>query len=425
LLCLLILMLASFAARGAVTLVDRIVAVVNKEVITFSELNEAVTGAERSLQRMNTPAPPRAVLERQVLERLILDKAQLQLARETGLRVDELQVDRAVERIADSNKMTLADFRRALESDGLSFAVWRGDVRDQMLMSRLREREVDNRVSVSDGEIDMFLEHAKERGAVGGEYNLAHILVRVPEQASPERIEEARRRAEKAMAEVRTGASFGQIAASYSDAQDALQGGQLGWRSHDRLPELFSSALATMNPGEVSAVLRSPAGFHILRLLEKRGGSAGEGVVQTRMRHILIRTNETVSEADARRRLSDLRERIVTGGQDFGALARANSEDGTSARGGELDWIYPGDTVVEFERVYMGLRINEVSPPVRTQFGYHLIQVLERRSSDVSPERRRQQARQALRERKAEEAFQEWLRQLRDQTYVDLRLDER
>ena len=422
----LLLLMFTLHAQAAVTLVDRIVAVVNKEVITYSELSEAVASAERQLKRMNTPSPPRSLLERQVLERLIIDKAQLQMARETGLRVDELQVDRAVERIADSNKMTLADFRKALEADGLSFAAWRGDVRDQMLMSRLREREVDNRVTVSDGEVDMFLEQSKGRGGAGMEYNLAHILLRVPEQASPERIADARRRADKALAEVRSGASFAQVAASYSDAQDALQGGTLGWRSHERLPELFSSALAAMNPGDVSEVLRSPAGFHLLKLLDRRGAGPSEGaVLQTRMRHILIRTNEAVSESDARRRLETLRERIVTGGEDFGALARVHSEDGTSARGGELDWVYPGDTVPEFERAYAALRIGEVSQPVRTQFGYHLIQVLERRSSDLSPERRRLQARQALRDRKAEEAYQEWLRQLRDQTYVDLRLDER
>jgi peptidyl-prolyl cis-trans isomerase SurA len=422
---LLALLLVALSARGAVVLVDRIVAVVNKEVITHTELAEAVAAAERQLQRMNTPSPPRTVLERQVLERLILDKAQLQLARETGLRVDEVQVDRAVERIADSNKMTLTDFRKALESDGIAFAAWRGDVRDQMLMSRLREREVDNKVIVSDGEVEMFLEHSKGAGATS-EYNVAHILVRVPEQASPERIEEARRRAERALADVRSGAPFGQVAASYSDAPDALQGGALGWRSHDRLPELFANALAALSREEASGVLRSPAGFHILKLLDRRGATRAEtAVLQTRMRHILIRTNEAVSESDARRRLTDLRDRIVTGGQDFGQLARVHSEDGTAGRGGELDWIYAGDTVPEFERAYMTLRIGEVSEPVRTQFGYHLIQVLERRSSDVSPERRRLQARQALRERKADEAYQEWLRQLRDQTYVDLRLDER
>jgi peptidyl-prolyl cis-trans isomerase SurA len=416
-------MLAAPLAHG-VTLVDRIVAVVNKEVITYSELHEAVGMAERQLARQGTPAPERPVLERQMLERLILDKAQLQMARDSGIRIDELQLDRAVERIAQSNKMTLADFRRTLESDGVSFDGWRNDVRQQMMMARLREREVENRVQVSETEIDVFLEQLKSRPE-GAEYNLAHILVRLPEGASPERIRQARERAEQALAEARGGAAFARVAASFSDAPDALQGGALGWRSHERLPELFAEALSKMKPGEVSEPLRSPAGFHILQLVDRRGAGAQAPVLQTRMRHILIRTNEAVSESEARRKLIDLRERIIAGGADFAELARVHSDDGTAARGGELDWVYPGDTVPEFERAYEELKIGEVSQPVRTPFGYHLIQVLERRSSDLSPERRRMQARQALRERKADEAYQEWLRQLRDQTYVELRLEER
>jgi peptidyl-prolyl cis-trans isomerase SurA len=421
---LLLAVLALVATQAqAITLVDRIVAVVNKEVITYSELHEAVGMAERQLARQGTPAPEPRVLERQMLERLILDKAQLQLARETGLRVDELQVDRAVERIAQSNKMTLADFRRALESDGVAFDAFRNDIRQQMIMARLREREVDNRVQVSESEIDLFLEQMKSRPE-GAEYNLAHILVRVPEQASPERIREARARAEAALAEAKSGAPFARVAASYSDAPDALQGGTLGWRSHERLPELFANAVAAMQPGDLSEILRSPAGFHILKLNDKRGAGAEAPVQQTRIRHILIRTNEMVSESDARRKHHELRERIVNGGADFGELARANSDDGTAARGGELDWVFPGDTVPEFERAYEQLKVGEISQPVRTPFGYHLILVLERRSSDVSPERTRLQARQVLRERKADEAFTEWLRTLRDATYVELRLDE-
>jgi len=418
-----VLLISSLGA-GAVTLVDRIVAIVNKEVITYSELNEAVGMAERQLRRQGTAAPERPVLERQMLERLILDKVQLQMARESGIRVDELQVDRAVERIAQSNNMTLADFRRTLESDGVSFDGWRNDVRQQMLMARLREREVENRVQVSETEIDVFLEQMKTRPE-GAEYNLAHILVRVPEGASPERIRQARERAEQALAEAKGGAAFARVAASFSDAPDALQGGALGWRSHDRLPELFAEALSKMKPGEVSEPLRSPAGFHILQLVDRRGAGAEAPVLQTRMRHILLRTSEAVSESEARRKLLDLRDRIVSGGADFAELARVHSDDGTAARGGELDWVYPGDTVPEFERAYEELKIGELSQPVRTPFGYHLIQVLERRSSDLSPERRRMQARQALRDRKADEAYQEWLRQLRDQTYVELRLEER
>jgi peptidyl-prolyl cis-trans isomerase SurA len=426
----LVLLIAAAAAVAAtpahaVVLVDRIVAVVNKDVVTYSELNEAVGMAQRQLQRQGTAAPERAVLERQMLERLILDKAQLQLARDTGIRVDELALDRAVERIAQSNNMALADFRRALEGDGVSFDAWRNEVRQQMIMTRLREREVENRVQVSDTEVDLFLEQMKNRPQESEEFNVAHILVRVPEGASPERIREARGRAEKALAEAKSGEPFARVAASYSDAPDALQGGALGWRTHERLPELFADAVLKMKPGDISEPLRSPAGFHILQLVDKRGAGAEAPVVQTRLRHILIRTSDTVSEAEARRRLLDLRDRIVTGGADFGELARVHSDDGTAGRGGELDWVYPGDTVPEFERAYQDLKVGEVSQPVRTPFGYHLIQVLERRTSDMSPERRRLQARAALRERKADEAYQEWLRQLRDQTYVELRLDER
>ena len=423
LLAFLAVLLASTAAQ-AVTLVDRIVAVVNKEVITYSELYEAVGMAERQLKRQGTPAPERPVLERQMLERLIIDKAQLQLARDSGIRIDELQLDRAVERVAQNNNMTLAEFRRALESDGVAFDAWRNDLRQQMTMGRLREREVENRVQVSETEVEVFLEQMKTRPA-NAEYNLAHILIRVPEGASPERIREARNRAEQAIAEVKGGAPFARVAASYSDAPDALQGGAIGWRSHDRLPELFGETLAKMQPGEVSEPLRSPAGFHLLQLVDRRGAGTEAAVRQTRLRHILVRTNEVVSEAEARRKLTDLRERIVNGGTDFAELARVHSDDGTAARGGELDWVYPGDTVPEFERAYEELKIGEVSQPIRTPFGYHLIQVLERRSSDLSPERRRLQARQTLRERKADEAYTEWLRQLRDQTYVELRLEER
>ena len=412
------------AAAQSASLVDRIVAVVNKEVITFSELNDAVAAAERQLRRQGTPAPERPVLERQLLERLILEKAQLQMARDSGVRVDELQLDRAVQRIAQNNNMTLTDFRRVLERDGVPFDAWREDLREQILLSRLREREVDDKVQVSDGEIDLFLEEMKSQPE-RAEYNVSHVLVRIPEQASPERLEAARAKADKALAEARSGVDFASVAASYSDAPDAISGGALGWRSHERLPELFAGALAKMKAGEVSEVLRSPAGFHLVKLVDRRGLDSGAPVTQTHARHILVRTSEVVSESEARRRLLDLRERILTGGADFAALARVHSDDNSAARGGELDWIYPGDTVPDFERAMQELKPGEISQPVKTPFGYHLIQVLERRSADMSPERRRLQARQALRERKSEEAYQEWLRQLRDQAYVELRLEER
>jgi peptidyl-prolyl cis-trans isomerase SurA len=419
-------LLAFPAAAQRAALVDRIVAVVNKDVITFSELNEAVGAAERQLRRQGTPPPDRAVLERQMLERLILDKAQLQLGRDIGIRVDELQLDRAVQRIAENNNMTLAEFRRVLERDGIPFDAYREDLRDQIILSRVREREIEERVQVSESEIDLFLEQTRAQSAERTEYDVGHILVRVPEHASPERLEEARRKAEQARAEANAGADFARLAATYSDADDALRGGALGWRSHDRLPELFTAALADMKEGEVSEVLRSPGGFHVVKLVGRRDASAGSGpVVQARLRHILVRTSETVSDSEARRRLTDLRERMVRGSADFAELARVHSDDASAARGGDLDWVYPGDTVPDFERAYQELKEGEISEPVRTPFGYHLIQVLERRSADISPERRRLQARQILRERKADEAYQEWLRQLRDQAYVELRLEER
>ena len=421
------LLALSFAAQAQrVVLLDRIVAVVNKESITLTELNVAVASAERQLRRQGIQLPERGVLEGQILERLILDRAQLQRAREAGIRVEELQLDRAVQRIAEDNKMPLAEFRRALERDGLSFEAFRDDVRDEIVLTRLREREVDQNIQVSDNEIDLFLEEAKQPGAASLEYNLANILVRIPEQASPERIEQARAKAESARKEALAGADFARLAASYSDAPDALQGGALGWRTQERLPDLFAAAVREMKPGDVSEPLRSAAGFHLLKLLERRGAAAqGERVEQTRLRQILIRTSEAVSDAEARRRIADLRERIATGGADFAELARAQSDDSSAARGGEIDWLLPGDAVPEFERAHSSLKIGELSQPVRTPFGYHLIQVLERRRADMSPERRRYQAHQILRERKSQVAYQEWLRQLRDETYVELRLEEK
>ncbi len=411
------------AARDAV-LVDRVVAVVNKEVITLTELAERTERAAAALRRQRIAAPERAVLERQVLERLVLDKAQLQLAESTGLRVDELQLDRAVQRVAENNGLALAEFRRALERDGVDFERFRAELRQQILLSRLRDREVDDRVQVSEAEIDAYLEEHKASLASAVEYDVAHILVRVPEQASPEQVAQARARAARVREEALAGADFARLAASHWDAGDALQGGALGWRAPGRLPELFAEALRDMQPGAVSELLRSPAGFHVVKLIGRRGAGEAAPVTQTHARHILVKTNEIVSEEDARRRLQGLRERIAAGA-DFAELARLNSEDGTAVRGGELGWVYPGDTVPEFERAMNALKPGELSQPVRTPFGFHLIQVLERRAADVSAERQRLQARQALRERKADEAYQDWLRQLRDRTYVELRLDER
>jgi len=409
-----------------VQLVDRIVAVVGKEVVTASELAERREFAERQLRRQGTPLPDRALFERQILDRLILDKAQLQLARDSGIRIEEVQLDRALERVAENNRLSLAAFRQTLEKDGVPFDKFREEVRQQIMMQRLREREVDDRVEISESEIDQFLaESSGPAAAARNEYNLAHVLVRLPDQASPEQIETARKKAERARAEAAAGTDFAKVAASYSDAGDALQGGSMGWRQEDRLPELFAASVRTMKPGEVSGVLRSPGGFHVLKLVDKRGAEDGAKVQQTHARHILIRTNEVVSESDARRRLADLRERIVRGGADFAELARLHSADGSASRGGDLDWLLPGDTVPDFERAMDALKPGEISEPVKSPFGWHLIQVLERRAAGLTPERKRMQARLAIKERKADEAYQDWLRLLRDRTYVELRLEDK
>jgi peptidyl-prolyl cis-trans isomerase SurA len=413
------------AARGP-QLVDRIVAIVNKEVITQRDLNERIRLVESQLKRQGTPLPPADVLERQVLERMISDRVQIQYARDTGVRADDLQIDRTVQMIAEQNKMSLTDFRAALDRQGVSFQKFRDDIRNEILISRLREREVDSKIQIAESDIDNFLQEAQAGAAGPVQFNLAHILVRVPENASPEQVEARRRRAADALARARSGVDFSELAVSYSEAPDALQGGNMGWREQDRLPEIFAEALLKLKPGEVSDVIRSPAGFHLLKLNDRRGAGAGAfAVEQTHVRHILARVGELVSEAEARRKVTLLRQRIVQG-ENFAELARLNSDDTASAqRGGDLGWIVPGDLVPEFERAAAALKPGQLSEPVRTAFGFHLIQVLERRTADLSADRKRFEARKVLRERRADESYEEWLRQLRDRAYVEYRLEER
>jgi peptidyl-prolyl cis-trans isomerase SurA len=411
-------------AAGRIDLVDRIVAVVNSEVITQFDLGERADRASKELSQRGIAAPPREQLERQVLERLISDRIQVQFARETGIRVDDLDLDRTIARIAESNRMSLTEFRNTLERDAIPFDKFKEEIRNEILLSRLREREVDNKILVGDTEVENFIIEQARSKESAVEFNVAHVLLRVPEQARPEQLERQRSRAEDVLKRLREGADFAQVAAASSDAPDALQGGVIGWRDQERLPELFVEALTKLAPGQVSDVLRSPAGFHVLKLLDRRSAEASAQVEQAHVRHILVRTNEVVSEDDAKRKLIDLRERITNGG-DFAALARLHSDDGSASRGGDLGWLYAGDTVPEFERAFTELKPMELSPPIKSPFGWHLIQLLERRTADASTERRRVDARKVLRERKSDEAYQEWLRQLRDRAYVEYRLEER
>ncbi|MGN2392842.1 peptidylprolyl isomerase [Pelomicrobium sp. G1] len=418
---------ATFAAGppalGAerIQLLDRIVAVVNEEVITQDELDRRLELVKKQLARQGTALPDSEALRRQILERLIMDRIQVQYARQTGLRIDDFQLDRAIAAIAEQNRMTVAQFREVLARDGVDYADFREEIRKEMILARLREREIDSRIAVSEGEIDNFLA-TQATQITGGEYAVSHILVRVPEQATSGEIQARRARAEAALAELKTGKPFAQVAAVYSDAPDALQGGYLGWRPLSRLPELFAEAVVKLNPGEVSDILRSPNGFHILRLEDRRGPGAPAQVTQTRVRHILVRPGETLSEDEARNRLLQLRERIVNGA-DFAELARLHSEDPSASQGGDLGWVSPGDTVPAFERTMESLQPGEVSEPVKTPLGWHLIQVLERRTGDMTKERERVLARQSIKARKADEAYEEWLRQLRDQAYVEVRLE--
>ncbi|HTT12531.1 MAG TPA: peptidylprolyl isomerase [Burkholderiaceae bacterium] len=416
------------SSAATTRLVDRIVAVVNDEVITNNELQARLRVAEAQLRRQNIALPARPVLMRTVLERMIIDRAQLQMAKETGVRVDDATVNAAIARIAEQNGMSLPQFRERIDKEGVTFGRFREDIRDDIVMGRLRDREVDSKVQIGEGEIDNFLAEKAGVEVNSIEYEIAQILLRVPEAASSEAIENARKRAEDLLAQVRGGADFAKLAASYSSAPEALAGGNLGWRTAERLPTLFLDAIKDLKPGEVAQIVRSPGGFHLLKLLGKRSAVEAKlatgPVQQTRVRHILMRVSDVAPEVDVLRRLNDLRERVLKGGLDFGQLARLHSVDPSATRGGDLGWIYPGDTVPEFERAMNALAVGEVSEPVRTPFGWHLIQVLERRTDESPMERNRYAARQALRDRKADEAFQEWLQQLRDRTYVEFKLDE-
>lgn len=414
----------SWAAKDIIQ-ADRIVAVVGSEPITLKELQARLSTAKLQLKKQGTPLPPEEVLQKQMLERMIIDRIQVQMAQETGLWVEDSQLNQTILRIASGNKLTLDQFKAALKKDGLNFDQFREEIRNEMMISRLREREVDSRVTITEPEIDLWINNQEQAAAQGAEYAVAHILLRIPEGATFAQIAVIKTRAEQALARARKGENFAQLVASYSDAPDALQGGLLGWRPLTALPTLFAEVVPSLNAGEISQVLRSPSGFHIVKVLNKRGGEAMrfEPVKQTRARHILMRIDQLVSEADARHKLESVRQRLLNG-EDFVELARLYSQDGSASKGGDLGWLYQGDTVPDFEKVMDALKIGEISQVTRSPFGLHLIQVMDRRTQDVSNERRRVAAKQALRERKAEEAYQDWLRQMRDRAYVEIRLDD-
>jgi peptidyl-prolyl cis-trans isomerase SurA len=412
------------AKPGGVIELDRIVAVVNNEVVTMNDLNDRMATVVAQLKKQGTQLPPIDLLKKQLLDRMVLDMVEVQEAKETGIKVDDGTLDKTLQRIADENSLSMTEFRRLTEADGIRWNKFREEIRSEVMKTRLREREVGGTINVTDAEIDTQLLLESREASTDQEFRLAHILVLVPEQATSAQIEARRKRALQALSELRKGSEFAQISAQFSDAPDALQGGNLGWRPSGRLPAIFLEALSALKPGETTDILRSANGFHIVKLLDKRGRNEQPTIQQIRARHILIKPKEGVSDDDARERLARLRERII-GGADFAELAKVHSDDPSSTKGGELGWLSPGDTVPEFERVMNQLRDNEISAPTQTQFGWHLLQVEERRTEGVSEERRRATARNTIRLRKTDEAVEDWLRQAKDRAFVELKLEEK
>lgn len=401
---------------------DRIVAIVNDDVIMQSELDDRLRTIKNQLNEQGTPLPPGPILQRQVLDRLILTKLQVQEAQHSGIRVDDESLNRTISNIAAQNQLSLEKFREVLESDGYSYEKFREDIRGEILVSRLQQRQVDNRVTVTDREIENFLATQEHQGEIETEYLLRHILIALPETPSSSELEATKQLAEKVLAELRGGADFASMAATYSKGPQALEGGTLGWRKASQVPTLFADVIAHMKKGEVSDLIRNAGGYHIVKLEDVRD-SEKHVVTQTHVRHILIKTDELTTDEDARQRSDQIRLRIM-GGDDFAELARGNSNDTVSAaEGGDLGWISPGDLVGDFEEVMNSLAPGEISQPFHTDYGWHVAQVLERRQYDNSEQIKRSQAREAIRRRKLDEARENWLREMRDEAYVEYRLD--
>jgi peptidyl-prolyl cis-trans isomerase SurA len=407
---------------------DRVVAVVNAEAITARELEIRVATVTRQLKKQNIEIPPGDILEKQVLDRLITNSAQMQLAKSVGITLDEASLDRAMNGVADQNRLSLSGLRERVERDGVQWTQFREDIRQEIISGRLREREVDSRITISETDVDAFLLEQEGADLSQKEFSVSQILLRLPTNATPEALTAQRLRGEEILRQLARGLDFNRLATSFSDGPEASVGGAMGWRSADRIPQVFMDELTNMRPGQVSKLIRSPNGYHILLLTDRRGAQmAGSGspVQQTRVSHILMRVSDVAPESEVLRRLTDIKLRTENKAVQFDAMAKQFSIDPSAGKGGDLGWIFPGDTVPEFEKAMNALKPGEVSEPVRTQFGFHLIQVQERKTDDASPERRRSVARQAIREQRGEEAYADWLRQLRDRTFVEFRLDDK
>lgn len=401
---------------------NRIIAIVNDDVILSSELEDSITEIIKQLREKDTPVPDRPVLIKQVLERLVVDELQLQIARNNGLSIDDSMLNREVQDLARESGITLTEFREVLERDGYSYTRFREDLRKQLLIQQVRQQMVASRINVNDQEIDNLLATLKASGEGDIEYNFGHILVAIPEASSPEEIQAAEQRAGNILERLKNGADFSEIAIAESDGQTALEGGNIGWRKIGQIPSLFIDPIKGMQVGDLSGIIRSSGGFHIIKMLDKRGDER-HIVQQTRARHILLKPDTVTSDEDIRIRIEQLEIRLRSG-EDFATLALSNSQDTLSAaKGGNLGWVNAGDTVPEFEEAMNKLAPGEISGPVRSQFGWHLIQVQERRAHDSTEEYERSKVRGMIRSRKYTEELFLWLRRLRDESYVEYRID--
>ena len=407
---------------SAVIALDRIVAVVEDDVIMESELSQRIQILMQQFNQNRGTLPPDDVLIEQVLQRLIVERLQLQLAERRGIRIDVLSLDQAMRNLARRNNMNLEQFRNVLLQQGLDYEAFRNQVRDEMILEQLRQRVIDQNIQVSDSEVDELIARAnKDLLKMQYEYHVAHILIAVPEGPKPEEIKNAADRSAVVYERAISGSNFTQLAIAASDAQDALQGGDLGWRDRAQLPQIFLQQLDQMSPGDISKIAQSPAGFHLFKLIDKR--EIQDTIVnQVLSRHILIRTNAMLSVAAAEKKLKDIKSRIENG-EEFGVLAREFSEDhGSAINDGHLDWAVSGNFVPKFQEVVDSLEIDQISEPFRTQYGWHIVQLLGKRRHDNTQEAMRTKAREQIRQRKVEEETELWLRQLRDESYVEIRM---
>ncbi|HTU68041.1 MAG TPA: peptidylprolyl isomerase [Steroidobacteraceae bacterium] len=426
------LLLATFAASAAFAqtreasssgeLLDRVAATVNDGVVLSSELDEQMAIVVDRLRAQKVDLPPQNVLRQQILDRLVLQELQMQRADRAGIKVSDETLNNALNDVAESNKIRLADLPNALAAQGIDYASYRDNVRKELAMQILRQRDVIARINVSPREIDQFLDRQKKLPSEGNEYNVSHILIAVPQAASPEQLDDAQKKAEDVYQKAVAGEDFGRLAIANSNAQTALEGGSLGWRKGTELPTFLGEAIAGMKAGDITKPMRTPSGFHIVKLNEVRG-NAQVIVNQVHARHILIKTNELQDDATVEQKLVSIRDRILNKGENFAAVASVVSEDpGSAAEGGDLGWAGPGTFVPEFEKTLSQLQPDEISQPFRTQFGWHIIQLLGRRQYDVTEDQIRQRAFAALRESKADEETELWLRRLRDEAYVESKL---